>query len=385
MDQQKINICFFYESIGLGGQQTQMLNLIKHLNRMRHNIIWIYLKGTELESAVNIYASTIRIPVLLSSKDYIRNPWRLFSIGRNLYDLCQKKKVQILITGSGIGSLIGGIVSRVLGIPHYRLLGCSLIQVEKTLYKFYKTIQIDRIIDGYFGWPGVFNELSAKGVPNHKFIKLTPAVDSEMFYPFTEEKRDKIRVQLGIKPETIVIGWIGRISENMQVGNTVELAKILKNNGFKDFKLLFIGGGPWMNELKKKLKKYKLYKYSIMTGWVAYDQVNGFINAMDIIPLLEADPHGGSIIREAMSCGKLTISVDGPSGVQKDFMKPDATILVKEDNFIKKAAEIVISISKDSEKFEILCKNARLYAEKEMSFKAQAKIISDTLQQKIKY
>jgi glycosyltransferase involved in cell wall biosynthesis len=379
-----MNICFYYESIGLGGQQTQTLNLIKQLKMMGHDLSWVYLTGQELEPMVSSWASTYRIPILLGPKAYIHYPWRLLSVGRALHAFCIQQSVQTIISGSGLGSLICGVVARMLGILHFRLVGCSLIQVEQTLYKYYRVIQLDRVVDGYFGWPGVFEELAAKGVPRYKFIKLPPAVDSKMFYPLSDEKRERIRRQLGIASDVLVIGWIGRIAENMQVGNTVDLANLLKQRGFDRFKLLLVGGGPWLNELKKRIQNYGLVENTIITDWVPYEEVNDFMNAMDVIPLLESDPHGGSIMREAMACGRLALSVDGPAGVQKDFMKPDAAILVKSDNFIESAAEEILALAKDRSRIEVLGRNAQAYAQSKMSFATLAEIITNTLQQAVR-
>ena len=58
---------------------------------------------------------------------------------------------------------------------------------------------------------------------------------------------------------------------------------------------------------------------------------------------MDIDPQGGSHIREAMSCERAVISVDGNSGVQRDLIQNNKTgFLVSPDNRISEAAEIII-------------------------------------------
>ena len=64
---------------------------------------------------------------------------------------------------------------------------------------------------------------------------------------------------------------------------------------------------------------------------------------MDIVPLLESDPHGGSILREAMACGKLVLTVDGPSHAQTSFITHQTTgLLVDSATFLNDAFDAVL-------------------------------------------
>ena len=375
-----MNILFFYESANLGGQQTQMYNLIKRLAKRGHRISWVYLFGSGIEQAAASYATMEKIPTPLRHKDYLRKPWKLLVIARGLTKFCRVTEPEVIISGSGIGSLICGLVARRLGVQHYRLVGGSLLQVERTLYRVYRWIKIDTLVDGYFGWPAVFDELRSRGVPNYKFAEIQNAVDTEMFFPQSPTQREDTRSSLGIRPDELVIGWIGRVARNMQVWDTVKLAERLRDIGFGRFKLLFVGGGPDFQELKELVKCTRLDSHAIYTDWIPMVEVNRYVNAMDVVPLLEADPHGGSIVREAMACGRVAISVDGDTATQRRFMLPDCSILVPPDDYIDAAAKAIVSLVEDRRALERLGYNARRYAEKHMSFDAQVQVILDTVQ-----
>jgi glycosyltransferase involved in cell wall biosynthesis len=168
----------------------------------------------------------------------------------------------------------------------------------------------------------------------------------------------------------------------MQVWATVELGAKLRESGFDRFKLLFVGGGPDFDELKAMVKRCGLVPYSIFTEWVPMEEVNRFVNVMDIVPLLESDPHGGSIVREAMACGRVALSVDGASGTQRRFMPPDCSILVSPEDYVGAAADAVLRLARDRSAMESMGRNARAYAREHMSFDAQANTLLEAIQQR---
>jgi glycosyltransferase involved in cell wall biosynthesis len=373
-----MNIMFYYESLNLGGQQTQNYNLIKRLKKQGHDLHHTYLYGDVLTEKMAEYAKIQQFPMILGPREYLRKPWKVWSIVSKLVKYGKSNKIDLIISGSGLGSLMSGIAARILGIKHYRLIGCSLVQVERTLYKIYRWIRIDSVIDGYFGWPGVFAELEQKGVPLTKCHELTNAVDSDVFFPIDEDQKAQWRNKLDIKDE-LVIGWIGRIATNMQVGNTVALGKELLDRGFKDFKMLLVGGGEWYEGIQDLIRDHGLTDHVVLTNWVPMEDVNSYINIMDIVPLLEEDPHGGSIVREAMAVGKVALSVDGSSGSQARFMSGEHAVLVAPDDFLRKAADEVLKLANDKNQMNIIGEHARRYAQKHMSFDTQVDIILDTV------
>jgi glycosyltransferase involved in cell wall biosynthesis len=374
-----MNILFQYESLAIGGQQTQTLNILKEIyERGEDNLFFVYNYNDNLASEYENYCTLIKIPATLKTKDYLK-PWKLV---RLIYKTAQQLKInhiECVVSGSGLGSLICGVAAKLCGAKHYRIIGCSLVQVERTLYRFYKIIGIDRLIDGYFGWELVFNELKKKGVKEKKFIHTTGSVDTNFFYPLPKNEVKELKKRYALPENKLIIGWVGRISYDMQVKYTIELCRVLLEKDFDQFHLLIVGGGNWFEEMKIKLADYKLAPYSTLTNWVMPVEVNGLINVMDIVPLLEEDPQGGSIVREAMACGKIALSVDGVSGTQASFMKPNSSILVNPEYFIDSASVEIVKIYNNPEIIRHLGINARAYAEKELSFASQVDIILRTI------
>lgn len=374
-----MNILFHYESLAIGGQQTQTLSILREIHqRGEDNLFFVYNYNDDLAGEFEKYCTLIKIPVYLKAKDYLKL-WKLVLLIYKTAKYLKAYNIETIVSGSGLSSLICGVAARLCGVKHYRIVGCSLVQVEKTLYRFYNIICIDKLIDGYFGWQEVFNQLKDKGVNVKKFIHTNGSVDTNIFYPLPQYEVMQLKKKYAVPENMLVIGWVGRTSYDMQVKYTIEMCRVLLEREFDKFHLLIVGGGSWFEQMVIKLEEYNLTSQATLTNWVAPSEVNGLLNCMDIVPLLEEDPQGGSIVREAMACGKIALSVNGISGTQASFMKPDATILVDSESFIENAANEIIKIYESPENISTKGCKARSYAKKELSFASQVDIILGTL------
>lgn len=376
-----MKILFYYPSINYGGQQVQNLNILKTIKAEYPEIdtYFLYNFGDELFDGYNKVTNLLKYEVQYYNGDYKKKPWIILKMLFGLLQTAKSKKVDVIISGHGLGSLICGIVSRLIRISHYRIIGCSLAQVEKTLYRFYNVIMIDKLIDGYFGWDAVFDELSYKGVSKKKFHHINSAVDTSLFVPISDSEVRNTKNQFAIPENSFVIGWVGRVARNMQITYTYELFKRLVNRGYTNCFLVVVGGGEWFDELKIKTYIDKLDHVTLFTNWVDQNTVVKLLNCMDVVPLLEPDPQGGSIVREAMSCGRIALSVNGKSGTQATFMKEGTSILVDSDHFIENACNCIIKIIEGDLLIQDMGKNARSHAVKELSFSKQVSKIINTI------
>tara|TARA_B100000963_G_scaffold143536_1_gene125047 strand:+ start:5611 stop:6747 length:1137 start_codon:yes stop_codon:yes gene_type:complete len=373
-----MKVLFFYESCGRGGQQTYTLELIKALLEKGHQVEYLYCQDNEemLDSFQSI-CRVSKLKTLLNPGEYKYKPWKLFFIFKEIKSFVHES-FDVVITGSGIGSLLVGRSLKRTRISHYRLMGCSLKQVERNIFRYYQLLKIDNFINGYFGWEEVFRELREKSVDDTKFIKTPFGVNTSVFFPMKIDEIKEFKEKLKLNQDKLVIGWVGRICRTMQVWGTVEFAESLISHGFEDFQLLFVGGGPDQDLLIDLLIKKNLLQRSCVTGWIDYDEINKYYNVMDVVPLLAKDPQGGSIIREAMAAGKLTVSVDGPSKVQSEIMKEDYSLLVPSKNFAHEAAQSFLQIYKKGliEKMGLSAREASI---KHLSFDKVANIIDQTI------
>ncbi len=110
---------------------------------------------------------------------------------------------------------------------------------------------------------------------------LNNAIDVDRF-KYNEKVRKKIRKELKIKDDTLVLGHIGRFVEQKNhtflIDIFYEIQKVNKNS-----KLLLIGQGPLMTEIKNKVNKLGLKKSVLFLG--QRENVNELYQAMDIFLL----------------------------------------------------------------------------------------------------
>ena len=386
-----MKIAFHYFSTHLGGQQIQILNLARCFNSLGHDVIWIYEEKGAVLKEFSEYGSSVAIPVNKNktlSKYYItRSILIMYNLLKKYFFLkkyFQLNTPKLIISSDSLMSLIIGKSIKNLNIKHFRLIGNDLEEYER-VFRFYKILNIDRDVKFYFGWPLVYQALLKKGVSEKKLANFQyNAVDTRKFHPLKREFRTEIKENLGFCKDEFIIGWVGRIEEINGAKHTLSLGKKLLDLGFSDFKILFVGGGlfvngkedlTYINEFKEKALSLGLSKNIIFSGWIDPNLIVNYLNIMDVVPMLEMDPSGGSILREAMACGRVALSVDGPSKTQRNFMKSNNSILVPHDNYIHEAAKEIIKLRENSERIKEIGENARIFSIKNLSFETQAKDI----------
>lgn len=375
-----MKILWFIENLCLGGQQTQSINLIKEINKdSKICVDVLYLNNGELKDEFKEVCSNLIHLSDFNKKDY-QNPLKVVRIIKSYYTFLSKNKYNVVLSNGIISYGLTSTLKLFLNFTHVRLLGGPLLDIEPTYEKYFHSIlPFHRKLAFAYGWLGE-NTLEKKRYRN-KLLILNPAVDSSMFYQKNSDLRLEVRNKYKIKENEIIIGWVGRISANMQVKNTIALGGELKRRGILNFKILIVGGGDWELEMTDLIKNEDIVENCICLGWQPKKYIPDLFQAMDIVPLLEKNPCGGSILREAMACGKLVISVDGQNNAQASWIKnEDNGILVSDNNYIIESADVIEDyLNNKSGKFGLICKNGVRYAKAKMTFKMQSEIIMKSI------
>ena len=376
-----MKIAFYYDSIDLGGQQTQTLNIMRELRNMGHELVYLYSYGSVLKPQFDSVGPTIDLGVKLESGEYRTNPIKLFRLLVSLRASLKRANVDYVISGSALGAYLSGLAAKSLGIQNFWYVGGQPSQVFPTFLRHFSKIKFDSLINGYFGWQACFEELQAVGASGKKFIPIPSAVDTDLFKKIPSSTSSGLRVNLGIPEDALVIGWVGRVAENMQVWKTLELFDLISDRYDGDVYLLIVGGGPALEVFIEKAQESEFFEKIVIIDWIPYEEVATYINVMDIVPLLEEDPQGGSILRETMACGRVALSVDGKSGTQRSFMVPGTSVLVNPEDYLNAAVDWILSNSSRSS-LDAIGDNAMNYAVAEMSFSNLAEIFLHGLEGK---
>lgn len=137
----------------------------------------------------------------------------------------------------------------------------------------------------------------SKAFDNGKVYILNNAIDLDKF-KYDEKIRNKIRRELMIANDTIVIGHIGRFVAQKNHSRLVDIFnEFHKENN--NSALMLIGQGPLMEEIKKKVKILGLTDNVMFLG--QKDNVNEYYNAMDLFLFPSLYEGLGMVVVEAQA------------------------------------------------------------------------------------
>lgn len=168
--------------------------------------------------------------------------------------------------------------------------------------------------------------LEKLGVSEDKMIFMPSAVDNEFFrHQFLRYKaeREKIRKEIGLNEDDIVILTVGRLVEVKRPFDIIDaLLEIKMQNSqlVRKIKTLFIGDGPLRKDLIKKARSYGLEENLIITGFKRQSEIGKFYTISDIFILPSSQDPSPKVLHEAMNF-ELPIIVTDVVGTAEDLVK----------------------------------------------------------------
>lgn len=142
---------------------------------------------------------------------------------------------------------------------------------------------------------------------------------------------------------------IGRLSKEKGQIDLIDVVSIIKNK-YKDIKLYLIGDGEEKEKLEKYIKKNKLEKYIILTGFLAKKDIELKLLESSVFVTTSHTESFGLVVLEASSYKLPVVAFDSAKGI-KALLSDGNGILVSDRNKNKMAKEI-IKLFEDKEHYE---------------------------------
>ena len=186
-----------------------------------------------------------------------------------------------------------------------------------------------------------------------KEVEVTPfGVDINKFKP--------IRVNSIFNDGNLVIGTIKTLETKYGIEYLIKAFKLVKDK-LRDMKLklLIVGGGSLLDELKHLTKELKLEKDTIFTGFIVPDKIPGYHNMLDIFVSLsieDSESFGVAVI-EASACEKPVV-VSRVGGLP-EVVENNVTGFIVEKENIKETAEAIMKLIEDKKLREKMGKTGR--------------------------
>ena len=244
----------------------------------------------------------------------------------------------------------------------------SAKKIVKEMIKFYlkraniviaPTVNIAEVIKSYNVERDV--KILPTGIPDAldpKKLKVPPLYFEKLhnLLPYVQKKH--------------ILLYVGRVVKEKNLEFLYPVLKEVKKT-YKDTMLVFVGGGPELEELKAKAKKEKLASDMIFAGYRTREELAYFYNLSDVFVFPSKTETQGLVTLEAMMAGLPVVAI-GERGTLDVMRGDNGGYMVKED------------VAEFSEKVLLLLKDKELHAQKSKEGKEWAMQWSlDTLTEKL--
>jgi len=311
---EKINILHIYQNSKIGGVQQQLLSLLKAYSRERFNPIFCCL-GPKEEIGKEIEETKIEF-IPLNKLRYNR-----FSLGivLELYRLMKKKQIHVVRTHRYRSNLYGRLAAFLAGVPVIIASVHDNYRTDKRPKRRIMNRILSKITDKIVAVSEDVKEdiIRYDSINPSKIDVIPNGIDVERFNP--EKNTTDIRKEFSLEEDDIVIGFIGRIVPAKGLKYLLNALPYLKKE-FKSIKLLIVGEGSLVEELKERAKKNNIFDNILFTGRRRdIPEILASINIFVMPSIAEGLPNA---LLEAMAMGKpiVTTEVGGiPEIVKNGF------------------------------------------------------------------
>ena len=146
-----------------------------------------------------------------------------------------------------------------------------------------------------------------KSITESKLKVIPNGIDLNRF-AYNGEKRAEIRRELKLSDETLLLGHVGRFSEQKNHRFDLEIMKELKRKTETDVRLLWIGEGELEQELRRMVEEQELRDAVLFQGVVM--NVEDYLQAMDVFLLPSLFEGLGIVGVEAQAAGLPVLASD---------------------------------------------------------------------------
>lgn len=347
---------------------TTSINMLKRaLENMGHEV---YIVTANLDSNKFLYDEEKKIIRIPGIKTGIYNTKLTNIYSHKAMKIIKEWNLDVIHSQTEFG--VGGfsrIVASKLNLP--------IIHTYHTLYEDY----VYYITKGHFKnfgqklvekWTKFFCETKCDQliVPTdkikelfiHKYqfdcdVNVIPTGIDTTKFELTDEMSKKIKElknQYGIKENDFVIGSVGRIAKEKSFDELIKTVNTLKDFD-QNVKVLIVGDGPAIDELKDLSKSLNLEEYIIFTGKVDYELIPTYYNLFDVMTSFSKSETQGLTIIEALAASKPVVCVNDKSFREMVQNKYNGYLFNKNEDFVKH----VLKLKSDKKLYKTMAMNAK--------------------------
>ena len=292
----KNRVCFFNSTRSWGGGEKWHFDISTRMSEKGINPIVVTNKKSELKTRISdfdIPSHSIRI----SNLSFL-NLFKVLRISR----IIKQEKVDFIITNLSSDMKVASLAARIAGVPNIVYRRGSAIPVRNSI--------INRFFFGKVLTGIIANSEETKRTLLARNPNLFDKDKIQVIYNgISIEKYDSGEVTFKYKADKneIILGNAGRLVKQKGQYRLIQLARILKDKGYK-FKILIAGDGALQNDLIAYSRKMGMENEVVFLGFV--DDIKGFMQSLDIFLLPSLWEGFGYVMTEAMICRKPVVAFD---------------------------------------------------------------------------
>ncbi len=131
---------------------------------------------------------------------------------------------------------------------------------------------------------------------------IATGLNFEKFNPdrIDQKSIEAVRLEYGIEKDDFVIVFVGRIAPEKSIDIPIESFRYIKN---EKIKLLIVGGGPQLDELKQLVSNYQLETQVVFTDKKPSEEIPIYYGCADAFVSASLTETQGMTFIEALACG----------------------------------------------------------------------------------
>ncbi|KPJ98809.1 MAG: hypothetical protein AMK71_10820 [Nitrospira bacterium SG8_35_4] len=290
-----------------GGVGLNILLLAKYMRHEQFDVAVAFAPGCNLDQEFK------NIGVKLYPITMTRSPYSIRNILGfiQLLALFRKEHFDIVHTHTSVGGVLGRIAARIMHIPVilWSIHGWAFNYPDGAFpgRKIFKVLEkyLDTCTDHYVAVSKNMKDIgiSAGITTENKISIIYHGIEMEKYRAANGDT--SIRRELGIDPDTYVVGTAGRFESQKGMDDFIHAARFVRQ-AVSNVKFLIVGDGPLKGRLERLSAELDIADAVCFTGWK--DNVNKYIECMDIFcmsSLWEALPF---MLLEAMALQKPVVA-----------------------------------------------------------------------------
>lgn len=239
--------------------------------------------------------------------------------------------------------LYWGLLNKIISLPTYKV-----ITVSDTVKRFV---------------------LKYEFINKNKVVTIYNGIDTQRF---RKKNTSKLRKELKLKKSDFIIGIVGRLHKQKGHKFLFQAVKKIKDQ-ISGLKLLVIGDGELKKEFKDRVKKLHIEKNVLFLGFRNdIPELYSLMNVFCLPSLYEGLP---LVLAEAMSTETLVVCSDIPNNME--IVVNGECGIVTRGGDSDEMTKVFLDIYKNSKKYEIIKRNARIRVIKKFDYKTNLKKIEE--------